>query len=200
MKLEHIYILNRALDGKDIFSMPSFAALEMSGMTISMYKDAMVEDGLLESHASFTDEGLRVAKAILGFKDAKKYISILDIVFGLIDEEAAVMLERTGKEYRFTVVDTAGAAAQLTGAYGFLSLPCDSWGHGMPVSPEELLQMYNLDSKNSFSLVTEKDGAVTKEIVFTDGEGAFVYDCVEGLLYQKGEGGMKALLEERMAI
>ena len=198
MTLGQIFILNRALDGKDIYSMPTFTSLKMSEISVSMYKDSLVEKGMLETHSSFTPEGLKTTKLIFDFKNAKKYISILDMVFGLIDDETAVLLECAGGDYAFTLVDTKDAVEQLSGAYSFLLIDGDNWEYGMPLAAEEFLQTYKLDSKNSFNLVTEKEGKATKEIVFTYGKGVFVYDCDEKMLYQKGKGSMKEMLLERM--
>lgn len=200
MTPEQVYILNRALDGKDIYSMPSFEGFDMSELTVSMYKDNLIGEGFLETHYSFTDEGLKTTKLILDFKNAKKYVTILDMVLGLIDDRKAVVLQCINNDYSFSLVNITDAAEQLVSVYKFLSLSTRKDTGGMPMEPDEFFKFFDLNRQNSFNLITEQNEEIIKEIVFSYNIGIYVYDCTEKLLYQKSDKGIKALLSERMRI
>lgn len=199
MTLEQVYVLNRALDGKDIYSIPTFAGLEMTEMSIQLVKDTLVENGILLSHSSFSTKGLELTKNIFDYKNARKYIEILDLVLGIIDDKKAVMLEAVKNNYTFTLINIVDSLKQLSSVYEFLSLDTQNTGCS-PVGPAELLSEYKLNSKNSFNFMTIQNDKKTTEIYFSDGSSIFVYDCDDQLLYQKNADDIKQLLRERMAI
>lgn len=60
MNIKEIYVLNRALDGKDIPFMPSFKDMNISEIMIEAIKDGMINKGLLTNYQEFSIEGLKV--------------------------------------------------------------------------------------------------------------------------------------------
>jgi len=200
MTFEQIYILNRALDGEDIYSLPGFSGVSMDELSITMYKDGLVEDGLLENHFLFTEEGLILAKNILDFKNAMKYVTILDIALGLINEKEAIMLQCVNGDYTFTLVGVIDIVTQLTNAFSFLSLDCSEDTGGMQVGLKEFTELYRLGKSNSFSLMTEQGGKTTHDIFFSDGKSIFAYDILNEELYRKSKNGVIELLKERIAV
>ena len=200
MTLGEVCILNRALDGKDIHSMPGFAILDMSGIAASKYKNSLIGKGLLETHSSFTEKGLQTTKLIRDYKNAKKYITVMGFVLGTVDDSSAVALSRDDNGYAFTLVDIEGSVKQLGGAYKFLSLDAPYEVEECPFWFDEVIQMYKPDIDNSFSIMTEKGNDVTHEAFFTDGESILVYDFKRKMLRQMGSGSVKELLMERMVV
>jgi hypothetical protein len=203
MIIEHVYTLNRALDGKDIYSMPSFADFEMTEIAIALYKNDLIENGILESYTTFTAKGVQLTKCLYDFKKAIKYVKILDIVLGIVDETKAVMLQIHDNRYIFTLIDTKDAAQQLRDAFTFLAFDSkedkinDKSTH---ITLNKLVGTYELNSRNSFSLITEQKSTITTEIYFCDKNKIHVYDCENNILHQKNSHSVKQLLTERLAV
>ena len=198
MTLEQVYILNSAIDGKDVYSLPSISGLDMPGVSVAKHKDSLIKEGLLETHSSFTDEGVKVVKDIRDYKGAKKYITILGMAIGIVDDKKSVALKYSGDGYSFTPVDTKDVVGQVFDVYRFLSLDSAEMAEGIPFEFGEVIQKYRPGRENSFSIKTEGDAGVTHEVFFSDGKGIFVYDFIEKLLRQKSSEGVKKLLSERM--
>jgi len=105
MLLEQIFVLNRALDGKDIYALPEFGSLKMTELSISLQKDYLIETGILESYTKFTSEGVKITKLISDYKNAKRYLSIFGDTLGIIDDKKGVMLCCKNNNYEFVHID-----------------------------------------------------------------------------------------------
>jgi len=84
--------------------------------------------------------------------------------------------------------------------YKFLCLSCSVEAEGISLNPNELLEKFNFNSKNSFNLITKQNGETTSEIFYSDGSSIFVYDCIDNVLYTKSSKSVVLLLSERMAV
>ena len=78
MTLNELYVLNSAIDGQDIYSIPAFSENRLSQMSFDLIKESMIEKGYLEDNNTLSLQGASEVRRIEQFKKAIKYISILD--------------------------------------------------------------------------------------------------------------------------
>ena len=119
MTLQEIFVLNNILDGQDVYSLPFLSKLNMTQPIYDTAKDMLIDRGLLINYDEFADEGILIAKRLMSFKNAKKYIEILNLSIGVIDNKQAVMIRwNDDNDYNITLIDMKDAAAQLLGVLG----------------------------------------------------------------------------------
>jgi len=210
MNIKEIYVLNTALDGKQIVYLPDFSKLHMSVILINSVKEHLVYKGLLESVGAFTMEGVKIVKRMEDFKQAKKYIKLGALVIGLINENEGVLLKYIpGKEdYSFERIDMTNRVSNLTAAYPFLTelRPSQNPANPESLTLEEIQERFHPGIDNSIYLSTMdlnedtavNGGGITNEIIF-DFEGSiYLYDQDAGLLFSKGRDEILTLIKERM--
>jgi len=203
MKLIEIFILNRALDGEDIFSLPSFSTIYISDMLISDAKDELVEKGILSDHDSFTDEGARLAKRMSDFKLAKKYVQFEGATFGIIENNIGVLLSGSGLgDYDFMAIDISNSVSQMFELFPFLKQDYESGEvEEMEMEFEDLAIKYDIAEGNSLRIKTadNSQGYITDEVFFESGAKLYLYDSNAKMLKTIDSTGIRLLLEERMA-
>lgn len=211
MNIKEIYVLNTALDGKQIFYLPDFSKLHLSNILIDDVKELMIEKGLLESASSLTMEGVKIAKRMEDFKNAKKYIKLGPLVIGIKDEHEGVLLKHIPEyeDYSFERIDLTDSALNITESYPFLhetdSSPADIEPEKLTL--EEVQKRFNLDIENCVYLSTMNlEGAkevsevnITNEMIFAFEGNLYLYDRGTGLLFRKGKNEILQLIQERMA-
>jgi hypothetical protein len=210
MNIKEIYVLNTALDGKQIFYLPDFDKLHMSDLLLDDVKELMVEKGLLESASSLTMEGVKITKRMEDFKKAKKYIKLGPLVIGIKDKNEGVLLKYIPEygDYSFERIDLAGGALNLIKSYSFLQEAVNYPESREPkrLTIEEVQNKYDLDIYNCIYLSTIElrnakeagEVRVTNEMIFTFERNLYLYDRDSELLLRKGHDEILILMEERM--
>ena len=206
MTLKEIFVLNRALDGKDVYSLPPFKELHMSEVLSDAVKDSLIEHGLLESYDEFTMDGIRITKRILDFKNAPKYVHIDDMVIGLLDDNLGIMLQKDyfDETYNFTLIDVSDSTSQILKSYDFLR-------EKYPEQPLEEVQFdydslaenFEIEDTNSMRIVTLNSAnkrEKTDEIIFSSDNQLYLYDYAKKMLYSKNPNEITEVLRERMAV
>lgn len=92
MKEQELYVINRALDGHDIFGLPKQEELPLTELIIESIKNQLIIKGLLETHDRFSDKGLLYAKRLEAYKNADSYIVIDNIILALMGKEKSTLL------------------------------------------------------------------------------------------------------------
>ena len=203
MNIKEIYVLNRALDGKDILYMPSFRNLGISEIMISAIKDGMIKRGLLKNYTEFTDEGIRIADRIRRYKSAKKHMRIDNLLIGVINEKESILIlwNPLLAEYSIRLIDSSMGTDQICEGYGFLSEESNETDCAeVKLSYNELLAKFIIDSNNSFRLSTNVNGKKSDEIYFKADSRLYVYDYLKNNLYLKNKSDILGNLSERMSI
>lgn len=115
MTIRELYIINRALDGKDIYGLPKVDEVGLSEMSVDTIKEQLIYKGILESTNKFTDYGLEQAKKLHTYKCAKKHIQRNNYIIGIVDNIYGVMLlfNPLWRRYKLTYV-------KLGDSYGYL--------------------------------------------------------------------------------
>lgn len=204
MRLEEIYVLNTALDGKNIFGLPSFSDIGGSKMMVQNVKEQMIRKGLLESESSFTMQGVKAVKYMEDYKNARKYVKLGSLVIGVKDDDTAVVLTRTGmpQEFGFQAMNLKESFAQLCMIYPFLIQKADKVvsEDKREIDYEELKETYGLTIDNAMylSTYTVKDKETTDEIFFSADGAVCLYDRKAGVLAEPSTG-IEEIIRERMA-
>lgn len=206
MTLNEICVINRALDGEDIYSLPSFRSLHMTEPLAAVVKQKLIRDGLLTSTSSFSDKGIRTAARIKEFKKAKVYIQIGPLVLGYSNGTTCVLLKRFpgADEYGFECISCKNLYNELTKAYPFILLDCEeSASEEMPF--EQVMKGYSLDIKNGFRLVIsepfkENHPLSSDELYFVYDKKLYIYNCRTEKLSAVSGRQFRSLLQERMRI
>lgn len=206
MELTEVFIFNRALDGKDIYSLPSFDTLNMSEMLIGVLKDSLVKQGFLKNPNELTSEGARIVERISKFKNAKKYVRIDNMVMGIMSDGFCILLQKSyfDDDYDFFVIDISNGAEQLLESYDFLKRQyAEDLQKEIEISYEELVKEFEIKAADSFEFVTidnvQKKNK-TDEIVFSSRDRLYIYERTKKLLFSKTSVEIQKILNERMAV
>ncbi|MBR5950214.1 MAG: DUF5081 family protein, partial [Actinomycetaceae bacterium] len=124
MNISEIYVVNRALDGEDIFSLPPLSELGISDFLVDAIKDGLVQKGILKDYETFTDEGVVLTRRLKLFKEAPKQVKLNNVTsLGVVNENESVLIMYNPwlDDYKIQMVDTTDAVSQLVESYDFLS-------------------------------------------------------------------------------
>lgn len=212
MNYYELYVLNTVIDGEDIHSIDPFSNKKMTEMAVDVIKDALIENGLLKDYKTLTAQGVLVINRIKQFKEAKKYVRILNMTIGFVNDTLGILLRSdTSGNYWFSVINIKNNLETLTKAFPeFLLL--DGKGNAshtdFQISPESLLQKYEINAKTSFTLSTEirslkeknMKGYNTKELFFESAGKKYCYDCKNTILYERDRNTLVDMLHKRLEV
>lgn len=202
MTKQEIFILNRALDGSQIYGMPEFEKMHLSELLIDTYKDGMINRGLLADKANLTEHGADVVSRIRDYKASKCFVSVNNLTIGKSDKGKNVSLiyNPLFDEYKFTRIDLPEDCSVIFDAYPFINeveeTEKSEVGH---FSEKEIKQKcVELNAKNS--LIIKKNGDVEKSYtVYIRDKKAFMYVSKTGCLYSIGRNELKNIMKEELS-
>lgn len=206
INVKEIYVLNLALGGNQIFSLPSFSDMKISNLLASAIVDSLIAKKILIDEETFSEEGLKLVKKIDDFKKSTKYIKFGSFIFGLSNNNTAVLLTRnfSGDKFSFERIDMTNSVSELLEEYPFLDLDdsenVDSYSEN--ITYDDLISKYNLNVDNSIYLSTfiVTEAKTTDEIIFYNNNKLYLYDRKNNLLEQKNCNQIKELLNERLGV
>ena len=213
VNLNELYLLNLALDGRDIFMLPMFSNVHMTNLLGSSVYSTLVTKELMYDSENFTQEGAIFLKKIEQYKNAKKYVKIGPIIIGLYNESYAIALITKGNtnSYDFKRIKYENLMEQLYPAYPFLN-----HNHNSAVFPEVNNQISYEELKNKFSLkldnalylstldmkllLEKKKDMVTNELLFHSEGMTYYYDFSLEKLSSCSSMQLQDLIKERVTI
>ena len=132
---------------------------------------------------------------------ARKYIRILNLTIGLVDEEKAVMISQTGEnDFDIKFIDMKGCVDHLLEIFDFAGKTKESMtSDGYEISSEQLEYEFGLQI-NSFRLKTKDSTKETDELYFLSGRQLYVYDFQSYKLYPESYADIVCTLNERMGM
>ena len=205
MNLKDIYVVNRALDGKDIFSLPSFSEIRFSELLISAIKENLIDKGILQDYDSFTDKGVVLANRLKLFKEAKKHVSIDHVNAGILSEKQSVIITWNPllDDYTIKIMDTAQSAEKLAKVFRFL-IPPDSQetkdDQEAVMSHAEFAEAFRLMPGLHFRLRTASENMSTDEVYLSDNGRIYVYDYNACILNPKNQQSVWNQINERLSV
>lgn len=206
MNYNELYVLNTAIDGKDIFAIQKFSERPMIKAVVQMIKDILIEKGFLADYNTFTDKGVIEVKKIMQFKAAKKYVTILNMVIGYIDDKQGILLTLgRNNEYLFSVIDISKSLATIMKTFPELleseTIIETIGNNSYYINSRDLLSLYKISAKKSFTIKTKikmSPEVSTKELFFESEGKKYCYDCNNSMLYEKNE--LVELLRKRLEV
>lgn len=204
MTYYEIYVLNRALDGKGIYSISSFKDLSFSELMIQEIKEELINKKILEDYDQLTEEGVKQLTLISHFKTANKYIQIAGLTISCIDDKRGILLQQNKHRYRFTLIDLEHSLEQIIEVYPFIkSLQSPTPTKRIDgIGFDSIIRNYDLDYQNSFILSTyEKTTKKTAtDLFFYSTNQLYRYDGNKKKFYETNHQDVIQVLEERMGV
>jgi hypothetical protein len=208
MNINEIYVLNVAVGGGEIFSLPRVSKSPRSALLFDAAIEGLAAKGLMKNATCFTMDGLRIAKRILDYKKSKKHVKIGSMTIGIQENGTGVLLRRDVRTYEYDFVHLVmreqaqclwDAYPTLGGANAHEEAPPRSLTYA------EVNEAFHTGIHNCVYLSTiTRRGAhapdITNEMVFASDGQLYLYDRDEGRLYRRSGSAIKELIRERLAI
>jgi hypothetical protein len=203
--LREIWVLNRSIDGKDVFSLPPFSGSDTSWLADSLVKDGMVAKGLLTGHDSFSERGAVMARRLALFKSARQRCllnGIIAIAIGSGEQGVALIHDRYHGEYALKVVDVRDCASQLVSAFPLFAQGGEPDGpHMEKLGAKAFEALVAPKPVDSIHIQVESGGVVKADEVFCSHEGVLcVYDYRAGELTRISRREAIGKLLERLGV
>lgn len=200
MTKQEIFILNRALDGSQIYGMPDFKELRISELLIDTYKEGMIRRGLLKDKGNLTKEGATVVARIKDYKECKKYVSLNNLTIGKNEagKHVSLMYNPLYDEYKFTRTELSADYKDIIDSYPFFKGIEDIEKKEIgSFTKEEMENKYvDFEKKDSLKVKSHKDGKDLSFVFFARDNKAFMYTYETGILYSIGKNDMNNKLME----
>lgn len=183
MKEQELYVINRALDSKDIFGLPKQEELPLTELMIEGIKSRMILSGILETHDRFSDKGLIYAKRLQAYKNADSYIVIDNIILALTGKEKSTLLfyNKYYDEYTLETVALEQIIPMIQKKYVFMS---ESYAYD---TAEEIscnsLDGYRFGEKDNFDIkIYEREVLKSSKKYFLCDEKIHIFDYKKQML------------------
>lgn len=183
MKEQELYVINRALDGNDIFGLPKQEELPLTELVIESIKSRMILNGILEAHDRFSDKGLLYAKRLQAYKNADGYIVIDNIILALTGKEKSTLLfyNKYYDEYTLETVALEQIIPMIQQKYVFMS---ESYAYD---TAEEIscssLDEYSFGEKDNFDIkIYEREVLKSNKKYFLCDEKIHIFDYKNRML------------------
>ena len=183
MKEQELYVINRALDSKDIFGLPKQEELPLTELMIEGIKNKMIISGILKAHDKFSDKGLLYAKRLEAYKNATAYIMIDGIILALTKKEKATLLfyNKYYNEYTLETVALEEIIPMIQQKYVFMS-ECYAYDASEEISCSSLNE-YSFGEKDNFDIkIYEKESLKSNKKYFLCDEKIHIFDYKNGIL------------------
>jgi hypothetical protein len=147
-----LFVLNRVLDGEDIFRIPSFSSITNGLQVINSAKQSLKHKGFLKDSMSLTEKGVQLVNLLERYKSATQYFNYQNIWAALLEDGAAITLAESARgEYEISYLLASSILQFIIEKFTFVStdseLPVAS---KRVIKPSELFTMYFIDSKSGF--------------------------------------------------
>ena len=91
MKKQELHVLNRAIDGKEVYCVNGINN-RMSELLIDLYKEKLIRKGILKDKKHFTKYGVKIVQRIKDYKESKQYLTINNLTIGINGNKAVVLM------------------------------------------------------------------------------------------------------------
>lgn len=201
MTKQEVFILNRALDGKQVFGMPSFDAMHISELLIDSYKEGMIRRGLLTDKSSLSEEGVKIVARMKDYKESDSYITMNNLTIGKTKTGKCVsmMFNPLYDEYKFTRVVFPDDFTEVVNSYDFLKDIEENEREDFgKLSKREFDEKFGDLGKNTVSLKKKsKEGNKFFTMFVKDGK-AYLYNEFTGELSTGGKKAVADMLKEEL--
>jgi len=201
MTIQEIFVLNNAIDGKEICFMPELSGLNMPQPLFDTVKDLLIKQGILRNHNEFTEEGMNFAEMLLSYKEAKKFIKILSLSIGIISNEKAIIINQVGENnYYLSLIDIKEIADQFLEVFDFLGNAKNSETLSeIKIRPRKMEKEY-ANNEGSFRFETKNNIMSSDDMCFLQQKQLYIYDYKKHVLSPMSYRDAISLIRERLTI
>lgn len=201
LDIAELFVINRALDGKDIKGLPGFDIFRKKKellFLIDTIKEKMIKAGILEDFNHFTKKGLREAKKLKEYKNAKKYVSLLGMNIAILDEKRGIVLERVNtRQYELNRIDLETWVCEIFETYHDWCENSKTEEKGVRASRTQISRQFYQTSCSGFFLITDTAETHYEELFYANDTGNFQYDYEHGLLFMISKEKLQETVKER---
>lgn len=200
---KEIYVINRALDGKDIYMLPSQQELGLSEVLIQGIKEKLIIKGILASFCKFTDKGIVKTKILKAYKEAERYVTINHITIGMSKNKQSVMLmyNALNEDYKMCYINLDNMLDDILNTHDFI-MECDNECEETERAMSVLELEKQFDLKHSLYIKTkDKKGQSIIELrFFKNDSNIYIYDYSTNILKKIKRDTMVKILKEEVYI
>ena len=190
MTKQDIYILNRALDGKQIYGLPDFEKMHMSHLLIDIYKEGMIRKGLLEDKSTLSTEGAIMVSRIKDYKECNTFVSLNNLTIGKKEsgENISLTYNPYYNEYFFACVEMPDDFNAVVDSYPFLRDIIDSDNSFVgEINQKDFEAKYGPLKKEVLHIVRHSNDEEWYYTIFVKEGRAYLYDGRNGSLSTVGK-------------
>lgn len=208
MTLNELHVLNLAIDDRPMVSIPGWDKVDLSPLLVDSVKESLIEKGLFANMHSLTSEGAKIAKRILDYKNAYKYVKTGVVTVAFVNENSGISVVRyPGGDLDIYRVDITHFIDSLMQSHPFFDEePGEPFDEGMAMSFDKLASEHVLNHNNSvyiatLRLVTEEGKAVlTNDYFFYNCGQHYYYNRYKQMLYKVAPTNIRELLAEKVGL
>jgi hypothetical protein len=174
-----LYVLNRALDGTDIWQVPSFDGISDKLRVISEAKQSLINKAFLEDSITLTEKGVRLVRLLDWYKSADTYFNYQNVWAAILgDGNAVVLVEAARDDYELSYLTAKSILEHISGCFPFLSCEGNTMDvESRTVRPDELFSMYFIEAKSGFLVEgTDYSRRTTSCLFFELNSQSYRYD------------------------
>lgn len=195
-----LYVINRALDGMDIYALSSIRDLKLSEITIQTIKHQLILKNILSDEETFTQKGLIITKMLDEYKKAKKYLTINNITIGINDNKSVMLMYNAlMDEYKIGYLQKSNWIDDVVKSYAFIGendFSCDEFEKEIEESCFE--ENYKVGKEHCFNIVYHINKKDFKYKILCFEDGLYLYDYNVKILYKKQKSNLVDLLKEKV--
>lgn len=191
-----LYVLNRALDGKDIWQVPSFDGISDKLEVISEAKQSLINKAFLEDSVSFTEKGARLVRLLDWYKSADTYFNYQNVWAAILgDGNAVVLVEAARDDFELSYLTASSILKHIASSYSFLTNEGSIMDiESRTLKPDELFSMYFIESRSGFLVEGTDHRRRTTSCLFFELNGqSYRYD---NRTYELAETNAQTIIDE----
>ena len=200
---KELYVLNRAIDGEDIYMLPTRDELPLSEINIRIIKEGLILKHILYDYNTLTAKGVSMIKKLKSYKNSKKYFSINNVTIGISDGKDYVMLlyNPLVGEYKIEYIKETNWLDDIFGFYIFINNSNNCYVETSVALEESLFEsLYKVDSRHAFTIKVNINGEVYKYKILEYKEALYLYEYNQKLLHKRRKDNLKAMLMEKVGV
>ncbi len=199
MTFQELYVLNRALDGQNIYGIADFSEVNIPDISIDIYKENMIKRGILKDKENFTVQGARILSYIKYYKLCDKYIMLNNLIVGKRTNGSMIALIYNPliKDYKILPISSNVNVENIVKSYKFLEgISVNEEFFVEKIDSKELTIKYGYKKNNSLYLKIFDNVKENSYIIFLYSNIIYIYDEEEYVLKRIGKKQIIGILKK----
>lgn len=199
MTFQELYVLNRALDGQNIYGIADFSEVNIPDILIDIYKENMIKRGILKDKTNFTVQGAHILSYIKYYKSCDKYIMLNNLIIGKRTNGSMITLIYNPliKDYKFLPTSSNVNVENIVESYKFLNgITANEEFFVEKIESKELTTKYDYKKNNSLYIKILDNVKENSYIIFLYSNIIYIYDEEEYVLKRIGKKQIIGILKK----